>query len=437
MDPICAFSGCGQRGDNVCMCLKPAEIYICTGHLSEHISVPGPKPHYNKNLYKVPEPAVKAFLISHFNGLIRDLRRLKLKVEDELLILTEEQATADQIYELIDGDISKLEGIIQEILSKEDIPKKAVTDADELMSSHTVENAIELIKKKHELQSQYLLDCEEINAYPLTEKIQGYDIALFEHDSKILRSISFRDWEIEYNELALPVNIDFRTCMCLIPGMKIFCYGNTHDQVPTGLTFTVDFQNNVKMLATGTPSRSAGAAYCNGWVYVFGGHSLDKPLALAEKYSLTRNVWTKLNPLPKAFYYPGVCNLGNYMIMSGVGTSFAYIYDILISSYQQVIKLDEENSTKIICQGNQRGYIIETKGKIWESRIGDPYIWQVIEESDIPSWHLVSYRVSYMNNIYFITDEYPCPTLYRFSLDTKDCKIIRSIPDREEVSIPA
>ncbi|CAG9332324.1 unnamed protein product [Blepharisma stoltei] len=428
---LCYYEGCGQRADHVCMCLTPEQTYVCAGHLKEHISVPGPRPHYNRPLYLTPPEDVKAYLLSYFKNKIRSLNSLRKQVEEELLELPNEQEAAHKIFAMIEEDLERFKYFLGEVQNRIDVPKDNPNEIEKLLSTSTVEGLSSELKN-FVPKSQELLDRDEQFHTPETPKCVGFDICLFQHNTKNLRSISFRDWEIEDNELSLPFNVDFRTCMCLIPDGKIFCFGSMIDAKVTGVTFTMAFDNKVQVLAVGTPCRSSSAAFFEGCVYCFGGNDGNQPMTLAERYSLERNVWTKLPVLPNSTYYASTCVFANKMLISGLGLTFMFIYDPLAMSYDKTLTFADEGSTKIICEGLGRAFVIETKGKIYESGIGNPYDWQPVENSDIPNWHLVSHRASFMNYVYFIIDEYPCPGLYYFSLDGKFCKRIKKILDKEQ-----
>lgn len=245
---------------------------------------------------------------------------------------------------------------------------------------------------------------------------KSLQIPVFRNFSKDLALLNLESKTVLTFSLEIPQSMSKSTCMCIVPGSGLFCFGNYADYSYTGLTFTINSYTSVKRLSEGTPCHCSGAAYMNGCVYVFGGYNQKGLLNLAERYTFATNSWSKLARLPEASDYCSCIQYGEKIIFSGNMHSKLFSYDPLLNSYDELFSLTSGRS-KVLCGANSRLYIIESSGRIYESGIKDLRVWEHLWETAVIRFSPLSCVVTHNESIYFTLSNYK---VYRFDLVKKN-----------------
>ncbi|CAG9320277.1 unnamed protein product [Blepharisma stoltei] len=206
---------------------------------------------------------------------------------------------------------------------------------------------------------------------------------------------------------------DYYDSMCLLPNNEIFCLSNSSSKA-----FTIKFSFTVKMHPPRALTYFAGLAYYKGYVYAFGGSN-----AFWEKFDLDKSVWLKIAKLPRTTDYCSCAVLGDTMLVVGYHSLKLHGYCPDLNSYFDCMDVTGDIQ-KSIFTGNNRGYLIEFGGRIFESEINDPFSWQNIGSNSCKKTFLLWYKALYDDAIYFLSYYYD---LYRFDLKNKTINVIANL----------
>ncbi|CAG9329598.1 unnamed protein product [Blepharisma stoltei] len=218
-------------------------------------------------------------------------------------------------------------------------------------------------------------------------------------------------------ELKIPKNLS-GNMICRIPDNKLFFYGN----LPiSGSAFILDSFYNITNLQEGKPAFGAGGVYYNGFVYIFGGCDYHDLFKASSRYSLSENRWSELMSLPVKSYYCSCEVFNGVILIYGYHHEVLYIYDPAIDIFTDVNVPFVRLAYKIIIKVNNRGYILDHGGTIYESLENDLFCWEKCRIGTINREGFnCSLRVECEGYIYYmISDE-----LYQFSLKPIDIFLI-------------
>ncbi|CAG9325602.1 unnamed protein product [Blepharisma stoltei] len=213
---------------------------------------------------------------------------------------------------------------------------------------------------------------------------------------------------------AKPLNTG--TCLAQIPGGELFCFGSQYP--PSGVTMMIDTKYKTRMLPSGRPCYSSSSIYCNRSIYCFGGLSKsDELLTLAERFDLDEMRWIKLSPLPAA---DGNCHcilFKENILISGYRNQNLMRYSIKENAFNSIPFKFAERKKKLLIN-DDRLYLIECDGLIYESEAGDEYRWKKIGNSIISDKWPPQVYLSYNKEAVYIGCRYP-HAYYKFNLDEK------------------
>ncbi|CAG9310903.1 unnamed protein product [Blepharisma stoltei] len=244
-----------------------------------------------------------------------------------------------------------------------------------------------------------------------------YDkVLIFIHHTNRLNAVDIEKLTKKEITVNVSENIDNRICMCIIPGNKIFCYGNLlNNGKYTGITFIIDSSYRVKQLSRGFPCVSSSAIYYNGQIYTFGGFN-GTCLSLSKRFDLASNRWAQSANNSMKWRACSIAIFLDQFIIAGFGETKAFIYDPLLDSFSLLpLETLVKSSIKVNCVANDRAYVIDSLGYVYESDPFNLYSWSQFVNAAMIGTFIFSYPVIYKDSLYFVLDY----KLYRFYFSLK------------------
>ncbi|CAG9321698.1 unnamed protein product [Blepharisma stoltei] len=236
------------------------------------------------------------------------------------------------------------------------------------------------------------------------------------------------------SELHLPFTSLKNFCICNLPDNEFFAFTNAMDysydfnqeNFEERLVFIIDKNREIRILKSTFPSYGASSVYHNGIVYVFCVNYSGEPGEGPEKFIIKENRWVKLPPFPDIPDYSWCCEFFSMILVSSLGNSIVYLYDIYSNSYSDLPLNLSDSSAKLIFKHKEKAYLIETKGNLYESGWKDPYEWKISCKADSPFRNEMVYFVSntlYNDSWYFSHDK----LVYQFKLKNKRLKVFKEL----------
>ncbi|CAG9329808.1 unnamed protein product [Blepharisma stoltei] len=289
-------------------------------------------------------------------------------------------------------------------LSLSEIAKNNANEHSEVSIASSGLNSTdqEYAAASHQSASLYLLELDK------------HKVNLFIYDTKSERE--------EVQRLKTPKPLDRFSCAALLPNSELFCFG----MYPLfGTTLIFDSNYKAYELPSGTPCFYSSVIYFNTSVYCFGGSNDQGLLNLSCRFDLNRNRWIKLAPMPKPDWYCNSITFNRNILISGVWNKNIWLYSVDIDSFSVIPYEFAWLKRKILINAEERLYLIECEGEaIYESRVGDEYVWEIIGNSIIslcPSYVFWAYNE---RGIYIGCIEYKSRKktrhYYKFNLDRKE-----------------
>ncbi|CAG9324415.1 unnamed protein product [Blepharisma stoltei] len=199
-----------------------------------------------------------------------------------------------------------------------------------------------------------------------------------------------RTFDLSFEDFYIP------DCQNILIDKEIFCFGNR-----ASFILNIETLNTVLIIKDWLWNCDlAGIAYLNNCIYLF---LLVKEISsyscITEKYDLASHRWTKVAncPLESAMYFC-LTFRNNILIYNHSPTIFQY--DENINSYSILFEMVKDSS-KIIVSGNSKLFIIESKGRIYESDAENQYKFIYIGDSNINFDFIKLSLANFQNDIYF------------------------------------
>ncbi|CAG9336095.1 unnamed protein product [Blepharisma stoltei] len=190
-------------------------------------------------------------------------------------------------------------------------------------------------------------------------------------------------------ELETPEMLDHGTCIAQLPNGELFCFGKWQ---PSGIAFILDRNLKFRRLPSGPAYGCPSAIYFNKNVYCFGGRSYNSFSTLSSKFDLVGNRWIKLTPMPRVDLSCRSVIFNGNVLISGWGKRNILIYSIDTDSFSTTPYNFQLDKLNILINAEDRLYLIESpNGSVYESEIGNEYVWEAIGNSIISFWPFRDY----------------------------------------------
>ncbi|CAG9321873.1 unnamed protein product [Blepharisma stoltei] len=260
-----------------------------------------------------------------------------------------------------------------------------------------------------------------------------------------LTKISLIDLSMRHSRVKLPKPVDGTTFICTLPNRRLFCYGNLwwerqggiYNTNPSpkisGIAFIVNSDLETEILNEGIPCYKPGGVYCDGKVFLFGGHiqaETNEPTSIASEYNLERNRWRNISNLPisssgcSCIEYMGLILIGGFSHSKSV-----FAYDIAEDSYSEF--LSNLQKTKFLCKNDGYAYLINPGGNIYESEYCNPFVWKIVNKyKGKIDYEFIAFQTVFGNYFYFVDNHFPFSDCYMFDLVNKemsDCDLNKLI----------
>ncbi|CAG9327923.1 unnamed protein product [Blepharisma stoltei] len=300
--------------------------------------------------------------------------------------------------------------LIRKIYSIKRLPKANQNPLEKLLSS----DPDSARKKLKEFGCTFNRSDFELNKNDRINAVENNEIAFFRGGTKKLVRVNLANFSKSEQQLdILENNVSLPHCisMCLLPDKSIFCYGN---DPASGTAFILYPTNNIKQLSDGDPSGNMGAAYHDGFIYLFGGlDASGQAWNKAAKYELSTDKWYKISPLKEALYLIS-CIAGNYEIaFVGYQSSKIYLYYHKQDTYNEIHLNFAANTLKVLLQAENRVFLIESSKYIYESELYQLSNWKTIGVSQISCHCRIAYQFYCNQSCYFMDRD--CK-IYKFDI---------------------
>ncbi|CAG9335831.1 unnamed protein product [Blepharisma stoltei] len=416
----CWHNHCNSKLEFTCPCANPP-VYSCGLHIVEHLRDESLQGHHPENLFTKPKPETKKALIEQLAKLSSDLST----VRENLIKQVSEKVNAlvsqmKKSLEEIDRMKEEQQNLIQKINSTSEISKENRSFIEELLSL-SPEEAVKMLKDlKFTIEDVKLDKTPECSPTKIEEKVETRtisresfemevdEIVVFRNSTKKIARVNLATFNTTEVEVEVADPIFYYVAMCEIPNTGVFCFGNWNPC--RGTAYIIYPDSRIKQLEDGAPCCYSGAVYYKKAVYVFGGCS-GNYLTLAEKYNFTTEKWEKLSPMPDASHLVTTLVYNCQILLSGYHHSKLYSYDINYDTYLEVLDL-KPDVCRMLCKGNDKAYLIEWTGQIYECEYNISS-WRVVGEA-LPSMGCpIGYGSIYKGFSYFVDHTF---TLYQFDL---------------------
>ncbi|CAG9327936.1 unnamed protein product [Blepharisma stoltei] len=404
----CWKLGCKNKVKVLCKCVVPA-LYSCKTHWYKHSQAASIKKHDFEHLQLKPNQGYKEALIEELHRLSREL----LDIKENLI-----KETYKKIQELKLSLIKELENIEKIRINQLDLIRKI--------------DSVKTIPKINQNPLEKLLSLDPDSARKKLDELgcrfnrsdfESNEIVFFRTKTKNsvrVNLTNFSKSEQQIDILQTEVSSAQHISMCLLPDKSIFCYG---DRRSSGIAFRLYPDNTIKQLSNGDPSRSMGAVYHDGFIYLFGGYNaynvndddyyINDPLNQAAKYELSTDNWYKICPLKENLSWVS-CIAGNYGIaFVGYQNKKLYSYNHKQDIYNEIYLNFQANTYKVLLQAENRVFLIESSRNIYESEPNKLSNWKTIGQSQIFCSNRAAYQVYFNQSCYFMDNKYK---IYKFDM---------------------
>ncbi|CAG9321481.1 unnamed protein product [Blepharisma stoltei] len=228
----------------------------------------------------------------------------------------------------------------------------------------------------------------------------GKDSALISwHQDQTLLVISNPEANtIKKIQIQMPEPLSKCTCVIQMPNYWLFCYGNIDPF--TGIACMISTKDlTYKILPSWKPCCCSGGTYYLESVYIFGGFK-GPSMDLAMKFDIAKSEWKSLSALPKPSIKCSCAVFFRNILISGNDHNCLYVYDTDIDSYSVSEVKVNAYKNKYLFSGNQRAYIMQTSGDIYESDLKNPYFWKSIGRCELYGYYQMG-KIAYDNSFYF------------------------------------
>ncbi|CAG9317272.1 unnamed protein product [Blepharisma stoltei] len=251
------------------------------------------------------------------------------------------------------------------------------------------------------------------------EQRESEKLFYFKDQTKILASIDLSTMETSEKSLSIPEEMCTTTSMCLLPYNSIFCYGNwqlsQHKQKPfSGIAFIIDCKQNVLRCQDGYPCINAGSIYHNGEIYIFGGND-GKDLDIVRSFNLKEKKWM---PRGSMLSPSSTCSCEFFQGKIYVaGWNHSKIHSFCpYTGFHDTLDLSiVQRTNKVILASEERLYLIESNGVIYESWVNDLSNWMSVGIFEDKGRYSNSYKYVGQKSAFFMISG----VLFKFDFSSK------------------
>lgn len=433
-DKRCYMTDCENELCGRCDCII-SSTYFCQLHMSSHFESES-NIHRLVTVQQEKSTLLKSKVIKRLNELKSEAQRFSKQLENESLRLmncvkNNLEITQKNILALT-SQINKM--IIKIINNNND--HVADTDLIDATDINYTNFRLKYIDVKFPSISFQVISknlCEEFKnkINPYVHRLEEYDkpfyntqLSFFRHCTNQLVNLEIKDMNASLKSIEISESVRTSISICLLPDQTMFCYGNSIlsrclNEVHTGLAFSVDQNNHLKLHKTGKENFYLNSVYHNGQIFAFGG--VNK---LAERFDLYLDRWESCKDLPDGNYKNSfTCIVQNKLCVVGYHLNEVTLYDILNDSYEKIPNLAlGGETTKCIFYDNQKAFLLEFPGKIYETV--DLIIWEIVGSISVELSSVISYSVCYKSCFYIVSNQYQ---LLEFSTKTRILKLLKII----------
>ncbi|CAG9321994.1 unnamed protein product [Blepharisma stoltei] len=429
MSRLCFKKGCELEVQYICQTYS-AEIYSCKLHLEELLKLPN-RDHMIDSIlmehcewtkdavleYLEKEKSKKEYLKEvffatfrkelHRKGIEEMLRKLDSDLEEfksliEKTVLAESSDLFSSVRQFC--ELSKLRTKISALLAR---PNSAKAEKDFRSTVSVYENKTldPLIAQAY--QEYVKVYHQATSLYRVTPDDDGKNMLLI-YDTENEKE--------EEKELKIPLKLNSVKTITQLPNGELFCFSESNPVI-------IDKKYGFRVLPAGDPNLEI-AIYFDRSVYCFErgdrGGGCDDPGVMSSRFDFDLNRWSKINPIPRMDEkYHGVLFNGN-IVISGYWDTDLKLYSIGIDSWSNINYEFGLHKRKILVDSNERLYVIECGGFIYESEVGDMYTWHWLVKSIIAGFYS-SIHCSYnKGGFYILTSSVSDREYCKFNLDQKE-----------------
>ncbi|CAG9315845.1 unnamed protein product [Blepharisma stoltei] len=239
--------------------------------------------------------------------------------------------------------------------------------------------------------------------YPGGQKIYSYNV----------------DLRIKTEKRVLEPNL-LISCVSPIDSHILFCIGYIKSMIKVwGISFVFDYsEGKTSLMSHNAPVYITNCTFFNKEIFTFGGFEVVSP-KYATKYDFKTNEWRSLANLPKLSDFCNSIEFKGKILVAGRSHRWLCVYDPAIDSYSLVYGFHRTH--KILMKVDNRVYVLETEGGLFESSLGDIYNWQNVSKDCCIGCNSFSYCLKLKSGIYFIVNE---QELWEFDFKKKVTKSI-------------
>ncbi|CAG9321838.1 unnamed protein product [Blepharisma stoltei] len=269
------------------------------------------------------------------------------------------------------------------------------------------------------------ITCRQFEISQLKE-IERSNFNLFTKGSSDLIEVNLDDFSKTHHKLSIPeICLDERICICPLPDGKYFCYGNIAKiGQASGITFIVNQKNEILNLPAWTSILGCFPIYLENCVYVFGGEYV-------ERFNLIKWKWEKIIKFPPKCRLCTCALIGKKILFSGYSFNGIFLLDLLTLSFSWHSLETLSNKAKLLCNVKNTIYLVDFSGKIFQSEIGNPFIWSFEGNFQPLRNSTPENKIFYKNCIYFTIGN----QIFKFDLTKKNVQTINFLLDQAQAQI--
>ncbi|CAG9321995.1 unnamed protein product [Blepharisma stoltei] len=423
MSRLCFKKGCELEVQYICQTFS-AEIYSCKLHLEELLKLPNRDhmidsiliDHYEWTKdavleYLEKEKSKKEYLKEvffntfrkelHRKGIEETLRKLDSDLEEfKRLIEKTVQADNSDLFSSVKQfcELSKLRTKISAVLAR---PNSAQAEKDFRRTVSVYENKTldPLIAQAY--QEYVKVYHQATSLYRVTSNDDGKNSLLI-YDTENEKE--------EEKELKIPLKLNSEKMITKLPNGELFCFSESNPVI-------IDKNYEFRVLPAGDPNFEIAIyfdrnVYCFGPENDFGGR--------CSRFDMDLYCWRKINPtVGEDSRYHGVLFNGN-IVISGYWYRNLKLYAVGIDSWSNIdYKFGNAKIKTMINANDERLYVIETRGSIYESEFGNEYSWQRLAKSIITgNYNCITCSYN-KGGFYILNSIWSCREYCKFNLDQK------------------
>ena len=414
----CNQTGCNREAEENCTC----GVILCESHT--HRSVKGHSfTPLRMELHSSLKTDIRKSILNCLEKCSSKQIELQRQSQKSIASILEETSIAVQRIKIVEMELLELLhslGRIDILVLKGSRDYKSRTLADYIGAG----GRFAMVSELEQLNSDVLYSLvnkeiiDGIEHSPL--QVPSPYIVCFRKASKELQILNVTDMKIKTtNAKAL---MGSRAGWCLLPDGRIFHYGGwIADTKNSSICAIINpEQKSIELMKSNHDLRNIGqCSYYKGDVYMFGGHNEDT-FAKSFKYSILKNEWQAITPMPSLSRDCNSTVLGSTIVIGGMKHESLLLYGPSTDTYRKSLELSEKKY-KIVWTGNRKVFVLWC-GKIFESKPFDLNTWKCVANNlGIEDARLMGLSVRWGNWVYLLLEN---RNLYKFNLFTKTIEIV-------------